>query len=123
HDYSDPERDSYYDRDDRYVYRRRSRSSRSRSRSVMRSANPYPDGDSSFADPELGMMVEYGANPLYVDPHQPEDSGRSAAEYDSASEESRRRRRRRSARRSSDDDGYSSDTESETDRDKEGKKK
>ncbi|KAL2134095.1 hypothetical protein VTI74DRAFT_982 [Chaetomium olivicolor] len=110
--------DEYYDRDARDYNRR------SRSRSLTRSGPTYPDGDSSVADPELGM-VEYGAHPLYADPPYPvygDETGRAAEGYESAAEGRSRRRRRGDARGRSDDD-YSADSEAETDHEKKAGKK
>ncbi|KAK4104536.1 hypothetical protein N658DRAFT_556424 [Parathielavia hyrcaniae] len=107
--------DEYYDRDARDYDRR------SRSRSLTRSGPTYPDGDSSVADPELGM-VEYGAHPLPVYPEHGHQTGRGAAAgYESAAEDRSRRRRRRHRPRG--DDDYSADSEAETDREKKSAKK
>ncbi|KAK1770883.1 hypothetical protein QBC33DRAFT_597404 [Phialemonium atrogriseum] len=87
---------------------------RSRSRSLSRSArSPFPEA--STADPELGM-VEYGTQPLYVEPPYPQHGHGSGAggarDYDSAAEESRSHRRHRNGHhRSRSSDSESSDKE------------
>lgn len=111
--------DEYYERDARDYNRR------SRSRSLTRSGPTYPDGDSSLADPELGM-VEYGAHPLYAEPPYPvhgNERGEAAAGYESAAEDRSRRRRRSHGGRSRGDDDYPADSEAETDREKRAGKK
>ncbi|KAK4140624.1 uncharacterized protein C8A04DRAFT_14797 [Dichotomopilus funicola] len=120
----DREREREFSDDEYYNSDGHDRHGRSRSRSLTRSGPTYPDGDSSTADPELGM-VEYGAHPLYADPPQRNERGAAAAEgYESAAEERSRRRRRRKSRRSrDDDDDYSADSEADTDRDKKAEKK
>lgn len=120
--------DEYFDRDARDYHRR----SGSRSRSLTRSGQPtyYPDGDSSVADPELGMVEYGGGDPyaMYGGAGGGERGAGAASGYDSAAEDrSRTRPRRRShgggRSRAEEEDYYSADGEAETEKGKKAEKK